>query len=125
MKCVVAFLVAFSLSSGIAKATTSNPVFGVGSESCSTWLADRANDNWYVDVQWVYGFLTPAALFKEAGSGSDIIFAGYNHSMWTWIDNYCRSNPKDVLEGAAVNFFMKSNTMFEKQFRVLFISNLQ
>ena len=97
---VVALLLAVFLISGPAWAVELN-VFGLGSESCGKWTAEKENDT---DLQvvfkgWLNGYLTAYAFWVEKGSGpvneTDVFGAR------AWVDNYCQEYPLDFVADAA------------------------
>jgi hypothetical protein len=89
---------------GLARAQAVMSVFGLGSDSCGTWLRHTQKEDAYNREAriWLAGYLTAnnqrlfaAGLPATVGHGSDV------DSGIAWIDQYCQANPiKYVMEAA-------------------------
>jgi hypothetical protein len=99
----VGAIVATMVVCGKARAGGIN-LFGVGSNSCGTWLRfDQAdNYNHTIMVAWLDGFLSAenvsrqlAGLSGSLGDGTDI------NGRPAWVTQYCQAHPLDALYVAA------------------------
>jgi hypothetical protein len=73
-------------------------VYGPGTLSCGTWLANRGIVNAHLgQLDWVLGFVSAAGGYNVLGAlrktDSDAVSA--------WVDNYCREHPLNDLADAA------------------------
>lgn len=69
-----------------------------GTPSCGEWIAHRKKSDTLAlsNTSWLVGYLSGLAI----GAGKDFLPGTDNTSIFSWMDNYCRSNPlKDVASG--------------------------
>jgi hypothetical protein len=90
----MATVLLFAASSGSAQAAPFM-MYGVGAESCGTWLAERKGTNWYNEGQWVLGWVSAAGNYTGHLRKSD------SDALAAWVDKYCREHPLDNLTVAA------------------------
>jgi len=101
--CVLIFL----LLSATAQAQIAAPILEIGVDSCSDWSKERQTKS-YLRAQlesWALGFLSgwswtrtePGAPFKGVDEAT----------IFSWLDRYCRANPKDGLPAALRKFVLE------------------
>ena len=76
---------------------------GAGFRSCGDWTVDRAavdQSTSQVEESWVQGFLSAVGWAGVA----DPLAETDENGVFGWIDNYCRENPVNNLEAAAIAF---------------------
>jgi hypothetical protein len=98
--------IAISGASGVS--AEPRMVMGAGTISCGEWQQSRTYQqngnvqfqvNAYQAQAWIDGFLSG---YNMASVGPDILASRLGGTAsYTWIDNYCRSNPLDRLSIAA------------------------
>lgn len=71
-------------------------VYGAGAASCGAWLAARRAGDWYLQGQWVLGFVSGYGY-----SAGNSLKNTDNDAMASWIDNYCQKHPLENLSEAA------------------------
>jgi hypothetical protein len=72
--------------------------YGVGTQSCGTWLAARKQQTDYasmVYLNWVLAWLSAAGYY-----GADLRHTDSN-AVAAWLDKYCRENPLNYIKDAA------------------------
>jgi hypothetical protein len=73
--------------------------FYMGHNSCGEWLEERAIGHGNQAYEgWILGFLTGANAFSD----EDFLEQTDSHSVWAWVDNYCRAQPLDSLAQAVI-----------------------
>ena len=81
-------------SVGIARQT----MYGIGALSCGKWLEVRREDSTLniQNVSWLMGWMSSAGYYAGPLKKSD------SAAMSAWIDQYCRTNPLDDTQEAAI-----------------------
>jgi hypothetical protein len=85
-------------------AANSVMIFGHGTRSCAEWTTDRRDSTGVTTIAmeaWIGGFITAFNTYGSGRSG-DILNGMTADAAWTWMDNYCRANPRDQLAVASV-----------------------
>lgn len=77
------------------------PVFGAGSATCQTWLAEPQNGpDHRAHQQWLAGFLSGYNIFNASGATG----ASDSAAIEGWIDHeYCPPNPTKTIAEAAIS----------------------
>jgi hypothetical protein len=83
-----------------ALAENGRDYFGVGGESCSTWIDARKTNNTSRQGSWLLGYLSALNLWgvigrKDALSGMDA------DGLYAWMDRYCESHPLETIATGA------------------------
>lgn len=81
-------------------------LMGAGTISCGKWTTDRRDPKStlaLLDASWVVGFLSGIGWVGQ--NGDDPLRGLDGEAVWAWIDNYCKANPLDSLDTAAVRFY--------------------
>jgi hypothetical protein len=91
-----------------AQAFAANQVMivGNGTRSCAEWTSNRNDPTGVTTIAmeaWIGGFITAFNSYG-AGRSGDILNGMTSDAVWTWMDHYCRANPRDQLAVAAVAF---------------------
>jgi hypothetical protein len=77
---------------------TTATIYGVGNHSCGKWLAlPRDDDDWFIHISWVSGWLSAAGHYDVHGSLSETD----SDAIAAWMDNYCRQHPLKSIDDAA------------------------
>jgi hypothetical protein len=79
-------------------------LLGIGTLSCGSWTAARAqpkSTQAYMDTQWVLGFLSDVGYM---GPGLDPLNGTDAEGVFAWLDNYCHAHPLDLIHVAADAF---------------------
>jgi len=102
MKSRITLLVACCLlvSGHFAAAAPSERAETRGTPSCGEWIAHRKESDTLAlsNTSWLLGYLSGLAV----GAGKNFLPGSENTSIFSWMDNYCRSNPlKDIAAGGA------------------------
>ena len=74
--------------------------YGAGVSSCGTWLENRRSPNefvWMANGQWIMGWLSAAGHYGTDLKKTD------SAAISAWVDNYCKANPLEDLEKAAIS----------------------
>ena len=101
-------IAALALSTCSAQALAANPVMivGNGTRSCAEWMSNRNDPTGVTTIAmeaWIGGFITAFNSYG-AGRSGDVLNGMTSDAVWTWMDNYCRVNPRDQLAVAAIAF---------------------
>src|ERR1700724_3719419 len=83
-----------------ALAENGRDYFGVGGESCGTWIDARKTNNTSRQGSWLLGYLSALNLWgvigrKDALSGTDA------DGLYAWMDRYCESRPLETIATGA------------------------
>jgi len=77
-------------------------VVGFQHTSCGTWTQARANHQSAEMEFWAMGFVSGANVVRARENAVDILKdVGDAEALLSWIDNYCRSKPLELLPVAA------------------------
>lgn len=92
-------LILSSISTTAAKADV---IYGVGNSSCGTWTkhSKEQGSNHAFSASWIQGYITAVQIntkLKEVDSSALIEF----------INNYCKKNPLERIESAALDLTIK------------------
>jgi hypothetical protein len=99
-------IAALVMMAGCAQASAANHVmiFGNGTRPCSDWSDDRRDPTSATTIAleaWLGGFVTAYNTYGPGHSG-DVLDGMSADAVWSWMDSYCRANPRDQLAVAAV-----------------------
>jgi hypothetical protein len=83
-----------------ALAENGRDYFGVGGQSCGSWIDARKTNNTSRQGSWLLGYLSALNVWgvigrKDALSGTDA--AG----LYAWMDRYCQSHPVETIATGA------------------------
>jgi hypothetical protein len=82
--------------------STMASIWGVGHESCGTWIADGSNGAFRdKDVQWILGYVSAYNRFVLAVDRDVTKGLVDGLGLIAWVDNYCTTHPLDQIEPAA------------------------
>ena len=100
MKIPITLLVGCCLlaSGHFATAAPSERAEARGTPSCGEWIAHRKESDTLAlsNTSWLVGYLSGLAV----GAGKNFLPGTENTAIFSWMDNYCRSNPlKDLAAG--------------------------
>ena len=103
-ECVPVLLVVCAAISGPAQAADPEmvkvAVYGAGTASCGTWLADREKPMHDYELSWVLGWLTASSYFYEEDHLGRLRHTDAN-AVSAWLDKYCREHPLESISLAA------------------------
>lgn len=108
---VLALMMASVAGSPILAAEPKYETQGVGLESCGSWLEARNSNSSDMMEQWVLGFASAATFLISAAKNESVGYSTDVNGMLYWVDNYCRENPTQAIQQAAVAFVFSSKTM--------------
>jgi len=97
----IIFLIAVADHTLAAEGREGRDFFGVGGQSCGTWIEARKINNTFGHGSWLLGYLSALNLWgvigrKDALSGTDA------DGVYAWMDRYCQSHPLETIaRGAA------------------------
>jgi hypothetical protein len=97
----IIFLITFVDHALAEKGREGRDYFGVGGQSCGTWIEARKVNNTFGHGSWLLGYLSALNLWgvigrKDALSGTDA------DGVYAWMDRYCQSHPLETIaRGAA------------------------
>ena len=84
-------------------------VWGVGNDSCGTFVEERAKNSvrFGTQINWIAGSLSRgngefSATIARRGIEADILKNLDHRTLETWLANYCQKNPLKNLSSAAV-----------------------
>ncbi len=102
MKTWIALLAVCCLlgSAQFAKAAPAERVEARAAASCGEWIDHRKKSDTLAlsNTSWLVGYLSGLA----AGSGRNFLPGNENTEIFSWMDNYCRSNPlTDIAVGGS------------------------
>lgn len=72
------------------------PIKGAGATSCGSWLKERRNGTYVVDLNWVLGFVSAYNhyLYLDSVTNKNGVFGSADpEAVAAWMDNYCSANP--------------------------------
>jgi hypothetical protein len=91
-----------------ALSQTPTTVMGFPDTSCGTWTQARTHHQSQDMEWWVDGFASGAdGVLSQSGSPDFLENVEGGNALFSWIDNYCRSNPRDVLPNAVMNLIIE------------------
>lgn len=81
---------------GVASQANAYTVYGQGTATCGTWIAERERGG-YKDMEyWVLGYITAAGYYE-----TNKLKKSDRQALRAWIDNYCQKNPlSQLVDGA-------------------------
>jgi hypothetical protein len=79
---------------------------GDGSNSCGAWTQERGWDSQRSQLWkgWVLGFVSGADIYE---TNPEILSRVDAPAIYAWIDNYCRLNPLENVQDAAVGLILE------------------
>jgi hypothetical protein len=99
----LALLMAGSLAMISETAPAGSRVYiGDGVNSCGAWTQERARESPRVQLWkgWILGYVSGA---NTPAEHPEIISSAIDGpAVWAWVDNYCRSNPLETIQVAAM-----------------------
>ncbi len=105
---MIAFILAAALVQQPASPPSSRPpyrVYGVGGTSCASWTQARLQRDGTENaarVSWLGGFVSAHnSVLGLLQNRRDLLAGSTLGEASTWIDRYCRSNPRQELHYAA------------------------
>ena len=101
MKSTLAVTLIVVLLSGSARAQN-HATSGQGTAACGFWTASRHDGAASNVEQWVLGFLSGIA--NATHGRVDPLHKTDDQAVWSWIDNYCKGHPLDLIVNAAGKF---------------------
>jgi hypothetical protein len=91
-----------------ALSQTPTTVMGFADTSCATWTQARTNHQSEGMEYWAEGFASGAnGVLSQSGSPDFLENVGGHNALFSWIDNYCRSNPRDLFPIAVMNLIIE------------------
>ena len=76
--------------------TAALTVAGFNNISCGSWTQARANHQSASMEAWALGFLSGVNYGRSDVEGKDILQGTDADSLYSWLDNYCRSRPLET-----------------------------
>jgi hypothetical protein len=70
-------------------------IYGIGGDSCGTWIAANKQRRPSEYLSWIEGFVTAAQTYGSKQRVSDI------NAMAAWVDKYCAEHPLDLIVAGA------------------------
>ena len=92
LKMISTVLILLVFSSSISAA----PIRGSGATSCGSWLKERRNGTYAIDLNWILGFVSAYNHYiylDSVTSGNGIFGSADPEAVAAWMDNYCNANP--------------------------------
>jgi hypothetical protein len=95
---VMSILLMLAAGTATAEDTHVYHVYGVGTESCGSWLEERrkAIDYWHGTLEWTLGYVSAYGHF----SGEQLRHTDAQ-AVAAWLDKYCAENPVMDIENAS------------------------
>ena len=91
-----------------ALSQTPTTVMGFADTSCATWTQARTNHQSQDMEYWARGFASGAnGVLSQSGSPDFLENVEGGNALFSWIDNYCRSNPRDLFPIAVMNLIIE------------------
>src|SRR6516225_3349280 len=91
-----------------ALSQTPTTVMGMADTSCATWTQERTNHQSQDMEYWTRGFASGSnGVLRQSGSPDFLENVGGANALFSWIDNYCRSNPRDLFPIAVMNLIIE------------------
>ena len=91
-----------------ALSQTPTTVMGFADTSCATWTQERTNHQSQRMEDWALGFASGAdGVLSQSGSPDFLKNVEGHDALFSWIDNYCRSNPREVFPIAVMNLIIE------------------
>jgi len=81
---------------------------GFANTSCGSWTQARANHRSTHMEFWVIGFMS-GVNYARSDEGFDMLKGKDAEALWSWIDNYCRSQPLEILPIAVAYLAIELN----------------
>jgi hypothetical protein len=105
MRVQVAVLAAAMLV-GTGVQSSSQMIFGEGTETCGTWILERPpgrrpTRDGVAFLSWVLGYLSASNVSQS--SGLDFLKQTNSAGILAWMDRYCQENPLDRIYLATQN----------------------
>ena len=73
---------------------SAEPIKGSGAKSCGSWLKERRNGTYALDLNWILGFISAYNHYIDNESHSNGVFGSADpEAVAAWMDNYCGENP--------------------------------
>ncbi|MPW29566.1 hypothetical protein F9L16_11200 [Agarivorans sp. B2Z047] len=89
-KTIISIMILFTFSLGAVAA----PIKGSGATSCGSWLKERRNGTYAIDLNWVLGFISAYNHYLESSTTGNGVYGSTDiEGIAAWMDNYCSSNP--------------------------------
>jgi hypothetical protein len=110
-----AFLAAvFLISVGGDSSAQRGTLIGQGIASCEVWNEARRTGSGtaHLSAQWVAGYLSGRNVEARA---HDYLHGADYHALMAWIDDYCKTNPRDFIATAASNLVEELQTHAQKR----------
>ena len=104
---LIPLLVAGAMTLTSAQAVVVNAV-GFQNTSCGSWTQARANHQSAEMEFWAMGFVSGASFGRQLEVGTGILDSATDaQAIYSWIDNYCRSEPLELFPVAAANLVIE------------------
>ena len=99
---LIPLLVAGAMTLTSAQADNVVNAVGFQQTSCGSWTQARANHQSAGMEFWAMGFVSGASFGRQLEVGTGILDSATDaQAIYSWIDNYCRSKPLELLPVAA------------------------